>query len=284
MKTILVDSPGLCHAAKHVMGDLTLEEKKVGVIFGFLNQILKLAKDLESHKLVFLWDSRNSYRKQIFSGYKSSRNNKSDEDKLLDEIAFHQFDELREDILPEIGFKNIFQMDGYEADDLIAKIVEDSDEEFIVVSSDKDLLQILKPNVSLFFPRTKKFYTVKDFLTEYPRILPKQWSLVKAIAGCNSDSIPGIEGIGEKTAVKYLQRKLTPTHSAYRKIMDSTAIINRNKLLTSLPFEGLSKPVIVSDQLFMNNLLDVCTRYQFRSLVTGDALRRWEKNLNMKWS
>lgn len=287
MKTILIDSPGLCHAAKHVMGDLTMEEKRVGVIFGFLNQILKLAKDLESHKLVFLWDSRYSLRKVIFPGYKSSRtNNKSDEDKKLDEIAFQQFDELRDKILPEIGFKNVFQKVGVEADDLIASIVSNREnEDFIIVSTDNDLLQILGPNTFLFSPRTKKLYTIEDFKFNYPGLHPKDWAVVKAIAGCKSDSIPGITGVGESTAVKYLQRKLLPKHTVYQKIMslEGQEIINRNKKLTYLPFEGTPNLDIVPDQLVMDNLFEICTRLKFRSLISGDALKRWEKYLNIKW-
>jgi 5'-3' exonuclease len=121
---ILIDSNSICHAAKHSMGDLSYEERKVGVIFGFLLQLLSLSKLLKSNRFVFIWDSRKSLREQIFPDYKYKRKNKekTKEEKEMDDIAYAQFNILRTEIIPALGFQNNFMFDGYEADDLIAKI------------------------------------------------------------------------------------------------------------------------------------------------------------------
>ena len=72
---LLVDSNSICHQAKHSMGNLTWEEKEVGIIFGFLRQLLSLAKTFETNKFVFVWDSRISLRTKMFPDYKKTRKN-----------------------------------------------------------------------------------------------------------------------------------------------------------------------------------------------------------------
>ena len=123
------------------------------------------------------------------------------------EIAFDQFKQLRKRILPRIGFNNNHLQTGYEADDLIAKYVKDNAEELVIASADNDLLQLLYFADFLNLSKNK-LITSKSFFSEYG-ILPAQWGMVKQIAGCSSDNVKGIQGVGEITAIKYLKGELS---------------------------------------------------------------------------
>jgi len=102
---LLVDANSVCHQMKHAMGDLSWEEKRVGVLFGFLRQLLSLAKILKSNRFVFAWDTRSSVRSKFFPEYKGRRKkDKTPEEKELDDIAYIQFNTLQHEILPEIGY------------------------------------------------------------------------------------------------------------------------------------------------------------------------------------
>jgi DNA polymerase I len=275
---ILIDANAICHQSKHAMLDLSWEEKKVGVIFGFLRQILTLAKLMDSNHFVFAWDSRLSNRALLFPDYKKARRReKSPEEEELDIIAYEQFDILRKEVLPSMGFYNSFMADGFEADDLIADIVRvNSTETIIIISSDEDLYQLLSDRVSLYSTKKKQYYTNHNLWKEF-RITPKEWVDVKAIAGCSSDGIPGIPGVGEVTACKYLNRKLAYHLKTYRAIKESTELIDRNKRLVRLPFEGTPSCLMVKNFLSLGNFLDICEKYGFRSFLGKDTLDKWKK-------
>ncbi|MFH1685693.1 MAG: hypothetical protein ABH983_05315 [Candidatus Micrarchaeota archaeon] len=113
MVRVLVDSSCLAYKALFTTGDLSQDQKRVGVVFGFLKQIFTIAKKFETNKFLFLWDSRNSYRKINYPPYKSSRRKDLTEEQKIDMAdAFRQFDEIREVLLPVMGFKNIFKQSG----------------------------------------------------------------------------------------------------------------------------------------------------------------------------
>jgi len=231
----IVDCNNLAYIAAHTTGDLTYKGKPSGIVFGFLNQIFNFAKDYGPCEFVFTWDSKKSLRREIYPNYK--RREKKDDGKDWLSI-YAQFEELKSSVLPFLGFDGrIYEKEGYEADDLIAWVTEMGYEEIVIISSDNDLYQLLFANeVVIYQPTKKKLYTNFDFYEEWG-IAPESWPTVKAIAGCSSDTVEGIPGVAEKTAIKYIKGELKADSAKFRAIADGwLSVVKRNFPLVSLPF------------------------------------------------
>jgi DNA polymerase-1 len=216
----------------------------------------------------------------MFPDYKKARKReKTEEEQTLDHMAYAQFATIRKEILPELGFHNNFKEEGYEADDIIAKIVQERcgpDEEIVIVSTDEDLYQLLYDNVSIYSIRKKRSYTSVNLWKDY-RVTPKDWVDVKAIGGCSSDGIPGVSGVAEKTACKYIQRLLPVSTKAHREIRKNKELIERNRKLVELPLPGTPSFLIVEDSLKIRPFIDVSTKYGFMSFLDKDNLARWKE-------
>lgn len=284
-KQIIVDCNNLAYSSFYVFKDLKYLEKKTGVIFGFIQKIISLAKKFETTDFIFCWDSKKSYRKLIYPAYKANRKKDlSNEERADLNLAFSQFTELREKILPELGFNNVLMQVGYEADDLIAKVVLDNqNKEKIIVSTDQDLYQLLQYSANIYNLRTKKIFTWKDFVEKY-KATPNLWSKVKAIAGCSTDNVIGIKGVGEMTAIKYLQDKLQDGAVKSRIVSkEGREIISKNMLLVELPFIG-RKPInveIVENNLSKEKFIGVFMQQGFESLLKKEAVESWSKGLKL---
>jgi len=291
---IVIDANNLCYIAYHSTGELSWEDMKTGVIFGFLRNILSIAIALKSNKLVFCWDSKRSLRRKVlYSGYKSDRIAKYEDMTSAEredrKMMNDQMTLLHKTILPELGFKNNFMATGFEADDLIAKIVEFqhlanriSRHELpptIIVSTDKDLYQLLqRDNTSIYNPITKNIITRESFEDEY-NIDPKEWVNLRALTGDKSDSIEGIESVGPKMAWRYLTNNECPVKIINR-IADNEKIVDRNRKLIGLPFtyKGLPKrPSIAKDDFDRSSFIDVFDRYRFISFLKEENFVKWEK-------
>lgn len=284
---IIVDCNASCHKAKHTLGELTSETMHVGVIFGFLLQMLKLAKTEKSNTFAFCWDSSQSLRQKEFPAYKEGRRTikteATPEEKEINSAAYAQFDLLYNEILPRIGFKNNFKFKGYEGDDLIASIVDrsDIDQPIVIISGDEDMLQCLMNGVEIF--TGKRRITEKSFIEEYG-ISPHQWATVKAIAGCKTDEVPGIKGVGNATAIKYIQHKINIKTKAFSNITcpEGQFIIARNKPLVTLPFRNCPEIDMVPDELDFDAFMDVCKELNFQSILNRDSLQRWKEHIFKK--
>lgn len=274
---LIIDSNYICHLSKYSMKDLSYQEKKVGVIFGFLRQILSLAKVFETNKFIFVWDSKTSLRKEIFPAYKEKRKtNKTEEDLELDSLSYPQFDDLRDTIIPSLGFANNHMQIGYEADDLMAIITQNNPEnEYSIVSADEDLFQLLSDTVTLYSIRKKQSYTAKNLYKDYG-VTPKQWVMVKAIGGCRTDEISGIANVGEKTAAKFIRKQLSFNTKAHQNILKGTEIIQRNISLVELPFKGTLPIKYKRDHLNLEAFVDVCKEYGFNSFLTREVYQQWK--------
>jgi DNA polymerase-1 len=278
---ILIDANALCHQAKHSV-DLDYEGLQTGIIFLFLRKIISLAKTLQSNHFVFAWDSRNSKRKEYFPAYKANRHKeRTPEEESLDISCSKQFNSLKTIILPKIGFNSCF-FDGFEADDLIASIVQNNEGPFTIISSDADLYQLLRPDVFMFWK--DKYFTSKDFFAKY-QIYPDSWEEAKSISGCNTDAVPGIEGVGEITACKYLRGELSPKSKTYQKIVSTKGIelIHFNSYLVTLPLEGT--PIIKLQKqpvLSFDAYTQICGKYGFQSMLEKEYLQSCQKILNLQ--
>jgi len=269
-KYLILDCDYLCHRAKYSMGILTYEGKPTETIFGFLKSLPALQDLFDATGLVFCWDFGKNKREEIFPEYKANRKDRykcMDEDEIEFEKGFRlQMKKLRTEYLGKIGFKNIFWQDGYESDDIIASVCQNLPEgdEAVIVSSDKDLYQLISHNISFYNPQKNKVLTLQGFKKQYG-ITPHEWKLVKAIAGCSTDSVPGIKGVGEITVIKYLQgRKVR----LYERIVskEGLALFLRNTKLVSLPFKGTKVFKLRKDKLSEQGWKEVCELLGMKSI------------------
>ncbi len=276
-KWLLIDCSFICHKMKHTMGDLSYEEKLTGVIFGFFQYIYSLQKFHNTRYVIFCWDSKKSKRQSIYPKYKQKRidhqNKMTDKEKRFEKEFRQQIKNLRLHYLPAIGFKNSFIQKGYEADDVMASIchsikkdrAKHAHDEIILITSDHDMYQLLSSDVSLH--DTNKPLTHQGFKKKY-NIHPYRWIDVKAIAGCSSDNIKGIPGVGEKTAIKYLTGNLPNTHKTYQRIESAQGqrVIQRNLKLVELPFEGIHEFSLKKDCMSKEGWTKIKNKLGIKSL------------------
>ena len=278
MDLMIVDSNNLAYRAYFTTGVLSN-----GIVFGFLKQILYLAKTLKSNKFIFCWDSKSSYRREVDPEYKGNRKPLDPNDQTAIDLqeARKQFALLRKEVLPSLGFKNNFVQRGYEADDLIAHVVNRFPDNYIIVSGDEDLYQLLLKTklyeTKIYQPIKKKFITYGSFAQEYG-ITADRWAEVKALAGCASDNVKGVIGVGEKTAIKYLNNNLKG--KALESINNSKEIISQSRYLVTLPFPG-DRPIYIKgieyEELMIGDFMDTFTRFGMKSFTYDDSFEEWEE-------
>ncbi len=272
-KTYLVlDANYLCHRAKHVFGDLSHDGSATGIIFGLLKDLLTFQERFSTRDMIFCWDSNKSKREDIYPEYKAHRKDKY-EGMGKEEIEFEnefrrQMRKLRTKYLPMIGYRNNFIQTGYEGDDITASICQNNlgkFDEAIIIGSDTDLFQLIAHNVSMYNPQSHKLITLQSFYKTY-KIMPRQWIKVKAIAGCPTDNIKGIKGVGNKTAVKYILKRLKTSTQAYTAIINGREIIKRNMPLVKLPFKGTKVFELQEDEITKEGYAKVYDMLGMKSL------------------
>lgn len=276
-RTIIVDCNYVGHASRYAV-DAGLRTSKgvyTNVIFGFLQTVITLSQVYQTRRFAFVWDSKQSERKKLFPEYKKSRHKDlTEQEKIELDRAFKQFQIIRKRVLPTMGFRNIFLEPGFEGDDLCASIIfnDEFGKDFLLYASDHDLYQLLSPRVSMI--KKKELYTIDKFVDEFG-INPNQWWKVKALAGCSSDEVPGIKGIGELTACKYLRNQLKETTATFKKIVDSREEVEaRNIPLVKLPFEGTPVCRLQKDEFDLEATKELFEYYEFDSFL--DAFDEWE--------
>jgi DNA polymerase-1 len=267
---IIMDGDNLTFRYYHSLGVLSTEWRKTGIVFGFLREIISLAQLFQTDQFYFCFDSSKSFRLSVFPDYKHTRRVKAVNDPNY-ALAKRLCHEAQHTLLPKLGFANILALPGYEADDLIAQLstqlIEDGNaEKVVMVSTDQDLYQLLTDDVFQWKPGARELYGKKELYKEFGAA-PHEWADVKAIMGCTTDDVPGIDGVGPKFAVKYLHGKLETTTKAYQAIINGKDIIKRNKHLVTLPYPGLSKVRVTEDNLNEQFWKHVCQEYECKSLL-----------------
>jgi 5'-3' exonuclease len=259
MVRLLIDCNCLCYKSLFAMGDLSHEEKRVGVVFGFIKQILTLAKKFETNRFVFCWDHRNSYRKIEYPSYKVKRHSKEQtEEQILDITdAFRQFDEIRELVLPTMGFSNIYQQSGYEADDLIAYVAMRRPDDTVIVSTDNDLLQLIYQDrlCPIKIYNFKGITDEAEFRKAWFGIPPIKWSYVAGV----------LKG-------KSLEKIESP---------EGKEIFRRNLPLVALPYNGIrpiNLPEQKEDDIYAAKFKSVFGQYGFKSLLKEEEVAKWSKS------
>ncbi len=255
-------------------------EKPTNVVYSFLKETVKLIEKHQADRIVFCFDTKENKRCKMDCRYKSGRKKKRkelDEDqKQKQRGLFQQIDGLRKKHLKRAGFRNIFFQDGYEADDLIATTVKSikKTDEAIIVSADHDLYQLLNDNVSIWNTRTK--ITLASFHLEYG-IIPSRFGKLKAIAGCSSDDVQGIVGVGEKTAAAYLRGELKPGSKALELINAGKKRIKANRRLVELPLQGTEIYKIRKDRVTQKKWQSLMSQLGMQSIMKKTPTRTGKK-------
>lgn len=250
---LLLDAHYLSHRAKHIFGELQHKGSLTGVCYGLFLTVLEFMSIFQTKDVVFCWDSKTNRRRTLYPGYKGNRQKELTPEELQFEQEFRrQIQTLRTKYLPQMGFRNNFIQTGYEADDIIAALVSKYryqwKHKIIIVTSDHDLYQCIQPNVHCYNPQTHTRLTEKGFTKLYG-LPPGDWAIVKAMAGCSSDNVRGIDGVGEKTAIAYLCGELPVRYKSYLRIKQSKGLIRRNLRIVKLPLKGTKTRVLKPNRL-----------------------------------
>lgn len=217
-----------------------------------LHAVNELADEFGVADVAWAFDRKPYKRKELFDGYKAGRERvKVDEaEQAAIDDCRARIGKLASDYLPRLGYTNVLEKRGYEADDLMAAAVRGlaPGDRAVLVSADYDLYQLLGPTCAVYHPQTDAWVTAKTFRTKYG-LDPSLWAEAKAIAGCSSDDVPGLRGVGIQTAVKFLLKQLPRTHKTCYDIHRflKTPEYERNLALTALPYPGLSPIELAPD-------------------------------------
>lgn len=195
---VIIDGNAIIHRAYHAIPPLTTKDGvMVNAVYGFTSMLLKVISDLKPDHLAVSFDvAGGTFRDKVFEKYKANRV-KADQE-LYDQIP------LVHEVVKAFGIP-IYVQQGYEADDVIGTLVKKTQEEveIIIVSGDRDLLQLVDDNTSVYLLKKglseMEMYNEKK-VEEHFGFGPKLVVDYKALRGDASDNIPGVKGIGEKTA------------------------------------------------------------------------------------
>ena len=262
----LVDGSGYIFRAYYASPPLTRKSDGLptGAVSGFCSMLFKLLEDSKSdqnlqkptHFAVIFDSARKTFRNEIYSDYKANRS------EAPDDLA-PQFEYIRKSVLafnlPSVDLIN------YEADDLIATYVEQilkKGSKVTIISSDKDLMQLYKKGVRIYDPMKNKFVSEEDVKNKFGVDADKVID-VQSLAGDSSDNVPGVPGIGVKTAAelinKYgnLEELLKNAHEIKQNKRRETLIENKDKAIISKKLVTLDNKAPVKQKLEEFKLQDI---------------------------
>ena len=254
----LIDGSGYIFRAYYALPPLSRKSDGMptGAVSGFCSMLFKLLEDSKSnenkhkptHFAVIFDSARKNFRNEIYSDYKANRSDAPDD-------LIPQFEFIRKSVkafnLPSIELIN------YEADDLIATYVEQILKEgakVTIISSDKDLMQLYKKNIRIYDPMKNKFISNEDVNNKFG-VNPDKVIDVQALAGDSSDNVPGVPGIGVKTAAELinqygnLENVLKNADKIKQNKRRETLIQNKDKAIVSKKLVTLKKDVPVKNKI-----------------------------------
>jgi DNA polymerase-1 len=254
----LIDGSGYIFRAYYALPPLTRKSDGMptGAVSGFCNMLFKLLEDSKSnenkekptHFAVIFDSARKNFRNEIYSEYKGNRADAPDD-------LIPQFEYIRKSVqafnLPSIELIN------YEADDLIATYSEQAIKagaKVTIVSSDKDFMQLYKKNIRIFDPMKNKYISEEDIDKKFG-VTPDKVVDVQALAGDSSDNVPGVPGIGIKTAAELInqfgnfENVLKKADQIKQNKRRESLIENKDKATISKKLVTLKKDVPVKNEI-----------------------------------
>ena len=202
---LLIDGNNLVHRAYHALPPLSVSKtgEMVNAVFGFASSLLKVLSDLKPDYCGVAFDKGPSFRRDDFAAYKAQR-------KKADEELINQWPRVRQ-LVDAFGMP-VFELEGFEADDLLGSLARQATErdvDTVIFTGDKDALQLVSDRVKVLMPgRTMSDITLYNAskVREKLGVGPEQVTDLKGLMGDSSDNIPGVPGVGEKTAAKLVQQ------------------------------------------------------------------------------
>ena len=255
MKTLLVDGDNLFKIGFHGVRELFVEGNHIGGVFHFLNTLRKQLVDNEYDKVIVFWDGKQNskIRRELYPNYKLNRKNDMTEEKL--ESYYTQKNRVKHYL--EECFVRQVEVEQNESDDLIAFYCQiANDEEKVIFSSDKDLLQLINQSTSLYSPLQRYTYKNSDKVKFGDYYIPHQNILtVKILMGDKSDNIQGIERLGEKTFVKIFPEVLETTLFLDDILTKTKQLLEEKNKLNVLKniVNGQTKDGVLGDEYYVVN-------------------------------
>lgn len=274
--TIIIDGGYLAHRTKSIpfFRNMVVNEKRVGLGFGMMNTIKKLVNEgYENFKIA--WDKGSStHRKKISKTYKSSRKEATKPKIMVDEWGF------AETLLGFFGVEQYYHPD-LEADDIMGYFAEKLEKPLHIFTVDKDLYQMVDDDVLIYHPDRDCLIEKDDVIEEFG-VEPKKIPILLAVAGDRADDIKGVEGIGYKTASKYINEGISSlTERQCNLILENGDIIEKNLKLTKLKVDTVPKMIRYNkdfdefkrmiDEYSMSSLEELITEDKNKSI--GDFVR-----------
>lgn len=267
-KLLLIDGNAMMHRAYHALPPLTnTKGEPVQAVYGFFSMLLNVLQDQKPTHLVVCFDmGKPTIRQSMYAGYHQHRPALSDD--FVPQIV------LIHELLEKMNV-TIFELEGYEGDDLIGTIAERGakDAEIVILTGDRDMLQLVNGRVKVLMPLlgiTKTALFDEQAVVEKYGVHPKQFVDYKALIGDASDGYPGVTGIGPKTAASLLQ-KFGTFEDLYKKIGEVPEKIAL-KLATDAEQAALAKKLaaIITDAPIQFDIDKCkCADFDTRSLLAG---------------
>jgi DNA polymerase-1 len=253
-KTLLVDGNNALLIGFYGVRDLYNNGEHLGGIYHFINTLRKFLEEHNHDKVIVFWDgeSNSSIRKSIYPQYKANRRQDMNEFKyesyLQQKVRVKQY-------LEEIFVRQVEVKDN-ESDDLIAYYTQiATDEDIIIFSADKDLTQLISERVTIYSPISKQYYKNGDMISINKVDIPHyNVLLTKIFTGDKSDNIYGIEGLGEKTLIKYFPQ-VQEKPCTIEEILDYARNIEQKKPIKTLNniLTGKTKLSILGEEFYNTN-------------------------------
>lgn len=280
-RLVIIDGHAILYRAFHALPPLTTSDGKlVNAVFGFISILLKVIHDFKPTHFIVTFDTpKATFRNKLFEEYQAKRPKM--DDGLIPQV------EIVHKVVREMGLP-IFEMDGYEADDVIGTVAQSAMDkkidEVVIVTGDRDILQLINRSVKVFMPvkglSEGKLYGEKEVVEKFG-IKPEQIIDYKALVGDSSDNYPGVAGIGPKTARSLLNRFAT-LEQIYKQIdqIDSDKVkkalsenVNSAEMAKKLATIESAVPIDIDlskcklPDLDRPNIHHVLEELEFRSLI-----------------
>lgn len=284
-KLVLIDGHSILNRAFFGLPDLTNSQGvHTNAVYGFLNIMFKILEEEKPDYLTVAFDVHApTFRHKMFEEYKGTRKPMADE--LRQQVP------LIKEMLKAMGI-TIVEKEGYEADDIIGTLSVKAEKEGMdvaVISGDRDLLQLATEHVMIRIPKTKKTGTeienyLADDVVEKYGVTPKEFIDVKALQGDTADNIPGVPGIGEKTAGALIAKyhSIEAVHEdapnvkpprASKNIVEfwDQAVMSKElaTIITDAPVDYEFKDAQIDgiDSLYTEEAFMMCKRLEFKNLL-----------------
>lgn len=201
-KLILIDGNAILHRAFHALPPLiTKRGEPINAVYGLISMLLRVIQDLKPTHLAVCFDEKEpTFRHKEFAPYQAQR-------PVMAEELSGQFEKAKR-VIEAFGIP-IYSKAGFEADDVIGTLVGDARQDVVIVTGDRDILQLVGGRVKVYLPivgLSSAKLMGEEEVKEKLGIVPKQVADYKALVGDPSDNYPGVAGIGPKTAISLLEK------------------------------------------------------------------------------